>query len=284
MGFDSIYYLSYKSDIEIESTLKNYKLPLLILLLFLLAINAWSKNYSHLEISKAVLEDKVKGAWAGKMIGVMYGREMEFKALGRMYTDSIHWTPQLLEKSLLEDDIYGQLNFMMTLERLGLNAPVDSLAKNFALAKFPLCHANLQGRKNYLDGIPVADLGKPENNIHSDDIDFQIESDFIGFVNPAMPQSSNKLCQRVGSIMAYGDGLYGGMYISSMHTFAYHERDIESIVTHALKSIPSQSAYAQCIRDVIAEYKVDQQDWKKAWKKIQAKWGGSGHLRTLSYF
>ena len=103
----------------------------------------------HLELSKTKVEDKVKGAWAGKMIGVMYGRQMEFKATGRMYTDSIPWTPNLVEKSLVEDDIYGQLNFMMTMERLGIDAPIDSLAKNFALAKFPLCHANLQSRKNY---------------------------------------------------------------------------------------------------------------------------------------
>lgn len=228
---------------------------------------------STVTLSKEKVEDKVKGAWAGKMIGVMYGREMEFKATGVIFTEPISWAPQQVEKSLLEDDIYGQLNFMMTIERLGLDAPIDSLVKNFANAKFPLCHANLQCRKNFFDGIKPSESGKPENNMHADDIDFQIESDFIGFINPCMPQSSNILCRRIGSIMAYGDGLYGGMYISSLHAFAYNSSDIESIVVNALKSIPQQSTYALCIKDVIAAYYQYPSDWKKAWGKIQNTWG-----------
>lgn len=226
-----------------------------------------------LELSKAKVEDKVKGAWAGKMIGVMYGRQMEFKATGRMYTDSIPWTPNLVEKSLVEDDIYGQLNFMMTMERLGIDAPIDSLAKYFALAKFPLCHANLQSRKNYFDGIATVNLGIPENNMHADDIDFQIESDFIGFINPCMPQSSNRLCKRVGSLMAYGDGLYGGMYLSSLHALAYMNDNVVHLINDALLSIPSKSTYAMCIKDVLGAYKENPNDWSFAWKKIQDKWG-----------
>lgn len=251
------------------------RIKVLSIFIFLLV----ATNYSVVEaqhiitLSKEKVEDKVKGAWAGKMIGVMYGREMEFKATGVMYTGEIAWTPQMVEKSLLEDDIYGQLNFMMTMEKLGLDAPVDSLAKNFANAEFPLCHANLQSRKNYMDGIRASESGKPANNMHADDIDFQIESDFIGFINPCMPQSSNKLCRRVGSIMAYGDGMYGGMYLSSMHSIAYNSSDIESIVTNALKSIPQQSTYALCIKDVLAAYHQDPTDWKKAWEKIQHTWG-----------
>jgi len=243
-----------------------------ILLFLTLTLYSFAEK-GHIAFSKNEMEDKVRGAWAGKMIGVMYGREMEFKATGVMYTGAITWTPQLVEKSLLEDDIYGQMNFMMTLERCGLDVPVDSLAKNFANAKFPLCHANLQSRKNYLDGVPVADLGKPEQNIHADDIDFQIESDFIGFINPGMPQSANRLSQKVGSIMAYGDGLYGGMYISAMHSYAYRSANVERIVINALLSIPSESAYALCIEDVLKAYHEEPKDWKKAWTKIQQKWG-----------
>ena len=54
----------------------------------------------YVEISKEVMEDKVKGAWAGKMIGVMYGRPMEFTATSGMYLDSIHWKPENLQAYL----------------------------------------------------------------------------------------------------------------------------------------------------------------------------------------
>ncbi len=40
-------------------------------------------------ISPEVLKDKIAGGWAGKMIGVTYGAPTEFRAQGKMYTDSI---------------------------------------------------------------------------------------------------------------------------------------------------------------------------------------------------
>lgn len=218
------------------------------------------------------MTDKVKGAWAGKMIGVMYGRPMEFAATDHMYTDSIKWTPENIIGALNEDDIYGQLNFMSTMERYGQNVAVDSLAKYFANAGFALCHANLQARKNYFDGVPVDRLATPENSIHCEDIDFQIECDFIGFVNPCMPQSSNSMCARVGSVMAAADGLYAGMFVSAMHTFAYNCNNIDSIVASAMKAIPSESTYYKCINDVIDTYHNNPDDWTLAWNMLAERW------------
>ncbi|MDE6832242.1 MAG: hypothetical protein K2J07_05885 [Muribaculaceae bacterium] len=125
-----------------------------------------SPTPTPVEITSATMIDKVRGAWAGKMIGVMYGRPMEFQVTDRMYTDSIIWQPENVTASLNEDDIYGQMNFMATMQRLGQDAPTDSLARYFAEAEFGLCHANLQARKNYFDGLRGLDLSSPQNSIH----------------------------------------------------------------------------------------------------------------------
>ncbi|MCM1449342.1 MAG: ADP-ribosylglycohydrolase family protein [Clostridiales bacterium] len=227
------------------------------------------------EIDRDTMTDKVKGAWAGKMIGVMYGRPMEFACTDGMYTDSIHWSPENVTGALVEDDIYGQMCFMSTLERLGLDAPVDSLAHDFAYAGFGLCHANLQGRKNYLDGLRGDMISTPANNIHCDDIDFQIECDFIGFSNPFMPASSDSLCERVGAVMSAGDGLYGGMYVSALHTMAYDCKDIEQLVVNALGAIPAESGYAQLVNAVLDCYRTNPNDWTIAWKLVNEKWGAN---------
>lgn len=244
----------------------------IVTLITILSIAGSCSKPQYEIISKEVMKDKVEGAWLGKMIGVMYGRSMEFAATDRIYEESIEWSPEMLERSLLEDDLYGQMNFMMTFEQHGLDVAVDSLVKNFAEASFPLCHANLQARKNYFAGVPVSELAYPENSIHAEDIDFQIESDFIGFIHPYMPQASNRMCEKVGSIMAYGDGMYGGMFVSAMHTLAFGCNDVEQIVTSALKAIPSESAYAQCIEDVVDAYKEQPDDWRYAWEKINTTW------------
>lgn len=236
------------------------------------ACSSGNDGFSYVEISQADMADKVRGAWAGKMIGVMYGRPMEFQCSDRMYTDSVVWNPENVALALNEDDIYGQMNFMMTMQRLGQDAPIDSLAKAFAEAEFDLCHANLQARKNFFDGIPAAELATPANSIHCEDIDFQIECDFIGFVNPGMPASSDAMCERVGRIMAAADGLYAGMYVSAMHTLGYVDSSIPSVVTRALDAIPAESGYAQCISDVIAAYQADSLDWQACWYMLNEKW------------
>ena len=35
-------------------------------------------------LSRDVLRDKIRGAWAGQMIGVAYGAPTEFKSLGKI--------------------------------------------------------------------------------------------------------------------------------------------------------------------------------------------------------
>lgn len=224
------------------------------------------------EITRDVMTDKVKGAWAGKMIGVMYGRPMEFAVTDRMYTDSVDWKPENVAGALGEDDIYGQMCFMSTMERIGIDAPVDSLAHDFAYAGFALCHANLQGRKNYLAGLRGDDISTPENNIHCDDIDFQIECDFIGFINPCMPASTDSICKRVGAVMAAGDGLYAGMYLSAMHAMAYECSDIDSLVVRSLDAIPAESGCAAIVKDVLECYRNNPDDWTAAWKMLNDKW------------
>ncbi len=70
------------------------------------------------------------------------------------------------------------------MDKYGPDAPLKQFQAGLANAGYILWHANLQAKKNYLDSIFPRQSGMPENNIHADDINFQIESDYIGFMNP----------------------------------------------------------------------------------------------------
>ena len=94
--------------------------------------------------------------------------------------------------------------------------------------------------------------GHPTYNLHADDIDFQIEADFIGIMCPGLPQASNEFCDRVGHVMNYGGGVYGGMFVGGMYSTAYFERDPRKVVEAGLACIPAESAYAKIISDVLA--------------------------------
>ena len=47
-------------------------------------------------------------------------------------------------------------------------------------AKYRLWHANLAARRALKRGIAPELTGTPRYNAHANDIDFQIESDFVG--------------------------------------------------------------------------------------------------------
>ncbi len=225
------------------------------------------------DISPATLKDKIAGGWAGKMIGVTYGAPTEFRAQGEIYNGPVNWVPSDVKGSIWQDDIYVQLTFLMSMDKYGMDAPARKFQEMFARAGYPLWHANMQARKNYYDSIFAPQSGYPVNNIHADDIDFQIEADYIGFMCPGMPRTASGIAEKIGHIMNYGDGVYGGIFVSALYSWAYFENDIPGIINRALQSLPSQSDYYRIISDVISLHEHYPDNWQQAWQELWNKWG-----------
>lgn len=219
------------------------------------------------------LKDKIAGGWAGKMIGVTYGAPTEFKAQGKTFEDSIKWKPVDVKGSIWQDDIYVQLTFLMTMDKYGIDAPAKKFQELFAKAGYLLWHANVQARKNYFDSIFPPQSGHPDYNLHADDIDFQIEADYIGFMCPGMPKTANQIADKIGHIMNYGDGVYGGVFVAALYAEAYFSNDIPKIIEKALLSIPAESDYSKIVKDVILLHQHYPTDWRAAWNELEAKWG-----------
>ena len=224
-------------------------------------------------IKPEVLKDKIAGGWAGKMIGVTYGAPTEFRAQNKIFEDSIKWKPSDIKGSMWQDDIYVQLTFLMSMDKYGLDAPAKKFQEMFAKAGYPLWHANMQARKNYYDSIFVPASGSPEYNLHADDIDFQIEADYIGFMCPGMPNTGAAIAQKIGHIMNYGDGVYGGIFVGALYSEAFFEPEILKIIEKALSSIPEESDYFRIIKDVIILHQKYPTNWQVAWKELESKWG-----------
>jgi len=245
----------------------------LFLFLLLFAVGGCQQATKYKTIRKDVLKDKIAGGWAGKMIGVTYGAPTEFHAMNRIFEDSIRWTPADVKGSIWQDDLYVQLTLLMTMDEYGVDAPAKKFHEMFAKAGYWLWHANMQARKNYYDSIFPPASGSPEYNIHADDIDFQIEADYIGFMCPGMPQTALQIADKIGHIMNYGDGVYGGIFVAALYSEAFFESDISKIIENALRSIPSESDYYKIIQDVMTLHKQYPNDWKAAWKELETKWG-----------
>lgn len=133
---------------------------------------------SEITLSKAELQDKIMGAWAGQTIGCTYGGPTEFRYSGTMINDNIpiEWPDGYIKWYHdnfpgLYDDIYMDLTFVDVFDKEGLDAPIESFEKAFSQAEYMLWHANQQARYNIRQGITGRAAGHWENNPHADDID-----------------------------------------------------------------------------------------------------------------
>ena len=253
--------------------MKNQLIPKLFILILLSTVSCKNSSNEFRTIEPEVLKDKIAGGWAGKMIGVTDGAPTEFRAQKRIFEDSIKWKPSDIRGSMWQDDIYVQLTFLMSMDKYGIDAPAKKYQEMFAKAGYGLWHANMQARKNYYDSIFAPASGSPEYNLHADDIDFQIEADYIGFMCPGMPRTASAIAEKIGRIMNYGDGVYGGIFVAALYSEAYFEADILKIIEKALMSIPPESDYYKIVKDVIKLHQQYPSDWQASWKELEDKWG-----------
>jgi hypothetical protein len=221
----------------------------------------------------AELRDRIAGGWAGQMIGVSFGAPTEFRTLAKINEGDLPpWKPDRVSNALGQDDLYVDMTFAKVLDDKGLNATTEDFGAMFKDAQYALWHANLAARRNLRRGVPATLSGTPKYNAHANDIDFQIESDFIGLMAPGLPRAANDLAWRAGRVMNYGDGIYGGMFVGCMYSAAFFEKEPRRVVEAGLACIPAKSPYGLMIADVLAWSRQYPEDWKKVWHLVEDKW------------
>jgi hypothetical protein len=222
---------------------------------------------------RATLDDKVRGGWAGQMIGVSFGAPTEFDSQGRIIEGPLPpWRRERVVNAIDQDDLYVEMTFAEVMDRKGLDATSVDFGEALRTSRYNLWHANAAARRLLQEGIGPPESGRPRYNSHANDIDFQIESDFIGLMSPGLPRAARDFCERVGSVMNSGDGLYGGIFVSSMYSSAFFETSPIRVVEAGLAALPPRSGYAAVIRDVLAWHRAHPGDWRAVWRQILEKW------------
>jgi hypothetical protein len=247
--------------------------------LCLAALVATALAARTINISKDVLRDKIRGGWAGKVIGCTYGGPTEFRFQGTFIQDyqPLVWSGRAIPWHFknapgLYDDVYMNMTFVDVFRREGLEAPARALALAFANAPYPLWHANQMARANIRRGLEPPASGEWRNNPHADDIDFQIEADFAGLMSPGLVSAAAEICDRAGHIMNSGDGWYGGVYVAAMYALAFISDDVEFIAREALNVVPEASWFHAAMSDVLRWHRENPRDWQDTWFKVQKKW------------
>jgi hypothetical protein len=180
------------------------------------------------------------------------------------------WTP---DQMCDQDDLYLEFMFLYSIRSKGLDVSATEIAVDWVkyLDKSRTWGANHNAYSNFEKGIWPPLSGHPDHSRYGDAIDFQIESDLFGLINPGMPRISNFWCDRVGHIMNYGDGVYAGMAMAAMYGEAFFENDPQKLAEYSLRAIPAECGYARMVRDVL-DLHQKYPDWKDAWRALQPKW------------
>jgi hypothetical protein len=221
--------------------------------------------------------DKVKGGWLGQMVGVTYGEPTEFRLHPTPYLGELPpWEPRRINRAFGQDDLYVDMTYLRCMETNGLDVSPAQIGKDFAATTYWIYHANNAGRGLCAQGILPPWSGHPLYNKHFLDIDFQIESEAIGLVSPGLPQACVDLSDRFGHVTNWGDGVYGGLFVSGMLSAAFLEDDpanVERIILAGLALLPEESDYYKCIRDVLDAYHDSPDDWTKTFAAVEDRWG-----------
>jgi hypothetical protein len=218
--------------------------------------------------------DKMKAGWIGQIAGVSWGGPTEFRFRDQiMPPDAMpKWTPNMINHAFGQDDLYVEMTFLRSMEQYGLDVPIRQAGIDFANSGYPLWCANNAGRTNLRNGIAPPDSSHPQFNRCPNDIDYQIEADFSGLIAPGMPNLAIRLGEKFGRLMNYGDGVYGGQFMGGMYAEAFFEPDIVKVVEAGLKCIPAESQYAEMVRDMLAWFRANPDDWEKTWHLTQKKY------------
>ena len=237
------------------------------------------------KIDQITLEDKIRGSWVGQMAGVTWGAPTEFKYMGEIIPeDEVPiWDPERINRGFIQDDIYVEITFLDAMVMHGVNPGWQIFGEFFSNSHYPLAHANLAARSNLRKGIPAPDSGHYSNNGHCDDIDWQIEADYIGSMCPGLGNAAVELAWRAGHVMNYGDGVLGGVFISVMHAAAFFADDVMEIIEAGLAALPEGTEYRQVLEDVI-DWHAQGRTWVETWHLLQDKWGMDDRCPTSPYW
>ena len=241
---------------------------------------------------KNKLEDKIHGAWLGRICGCMLGKTGEgirtnefipflketnnypmhryiyrtdindailkkynFSFANRNYTDEIDGMP-------IDDDT----NYVVLAQEL-----ISECGRDFTPFDVANVWLKYQGKDAYCTAERVAYCNfvkgfyPPESAVYKNPyrewVGAQIRGDYFGYINPGNPELAAEMAWRDASVSHVKNGIYGEMFVAAMLAVAATTNDIEQIILGGLAQIPHTSRLYESIMAVVEAFraKVSQQ-------------------------
>ncbi len=259
-------------------------------------------NTAKREYDKTALQDKIHGAWMGRLCGCMLGKPLEhirsnelipflretnnYPLYRDVYRTDI--TPDIIEKYQFpfktrdyRDEVEGMpvdddSNYVVMAQEI-----IREFGRDFTPHNVACSWLKYQCKDSYWTAERVAFCNfvrgytPPESAVYKNPyrewIGAQIRGDYFGYINPGNPEKAAEMAWRDASISHVKNGIYGEMFVAAMLAVAATTNDIEEIIGGGLAQIPYTSRLYEQITEVLEDYKAGMPQ-QSAFDKIHEKY------------
>ena len=232
---------------------------------------------------RAGFEEKVRGAWLGRIAGCLLGKPVEgmrtpemhkllknssnFPLKRYMLLADLEKTPDLPEVwrdrtwadnigdcAPVDDDTnYTVMACKCLIERYGRGFTPNDVASVWMACqpKDAYCTAERRAFDNFVMGLRPP-LSATYKNPDREYIGAQIRGDYFGYICPGDPETAADMAWRDACISHVKNGIYGEMYVSAMLAAAAVTDDIPAVVRAGLGQIPKKCRLTEAVEHIVA--------------------------------
>ena len=262
-------------------------------------------------VNAATLDDKVRGAWFGRIAGNMVGKPVEFgwpRARLKDYlvkydayplADYVPLAPELEEgafgpfapdgltagnvvRGVRDDDVDYTILGLHLLETYGREYTSRDVAVEW-LSRFPAYQVYTAERATYQNlvrEVPFEQVGEFHNPFR-EWIGAQIRADIFGYVNAGDPRAAAVLAYNDAALSHRANGIYGEMWAAALVATAFTATSPEQSIELSLEHVPTTSRLAEEVRTVLADYRAGL-TWEASLDKLDARYPTMSWVHTLN--
>ncbi len=230
-------------------------------------------------------EDKIRGAWVGRIAGCLLGKPIEgisFTDLTKLLklTDNYPMTRYIYQKELT-DEIAGQVKYRLSdrcwadtldsapidddtnytvlgtlvTERYGRGFTSADIGEMwlYAQCKYAYCTAERVAYLNLINGLKPP-CSAQYKNPYRELIGAQIRGDWFGYINPGDPIAAADMAFRDASVSHIKNGIYGEMFVAAALAGAACLSEVKDVVLCGLSQIPRNSRLYIALFEVVARF------------------------------
>src|SRR2546426_4375864 len=223
--------------------------PCAIVFVLLSSGVAFPQTPRTLQLTRADYEDRVQAVWTAQIAAVLLAWPHEHQTASTLWLTNF---PRPYTAAPVDDDWYYEMCAVRAFEKYGITLTVEQLGEQWKENACGSWGSSEQARLNLAKGVKPPDTGHPRYNKLWFTIGPQFSADVYGALTPGLVNVAGQMAREYGHINGYAEGTDGAVFMASMVSLAFFEKDPKQIVRKAAHMLHPDSPYRRCLDLVIA--------------------------------